>query len=283
MIGYKRPLAPKEYFSDTKISDARVKIRNIISSDPSALKAEDFPNAWRTYRNYFSDAQGSGKCAYCESRIKPTAKGDLDHFRPKTEILEYKDQGRRKSSPRQKDRKRQGKISTKPGYWWLAYSWSNWVLACSSCNSEWKGSQFPRKITQFFGESELIEECLIINPFDCADVHNHFEFKLDGDITPLTKQGEHTVKCCGLDRWDLVGERARMIELYLGCLLDFQLAREENILQLANSALLRVANMCDADAAYAGMIRYLVDSQLDFKFNWQEIVYMRDGGALAGA
>lgn len=30
-----------------------------------------------------------------------------------------------------------------PRYWWLAYDFGNYLLACSTCNSEWKRDRFP--------------------------------------------------------------------------------------------------------------------------------------------
>ncbi|MGW2099996.1 HNH endonuclease [Streptomyces olivaceoviridis] len=72
------------------------------------------------------------KCWYCETLIL-RADVNVDHFRPKSEVLDVPDH---------------------PGYWWLAYDVSNYRIACKHCNSggarydgvragRAKGSQFP--------------------------------------------------------------------------------------------------------------------------------------------
>ncbi|WP_244290873.1 HNH endonuclease [Streptomyces virginiae] len=72
------------------------------------------------------------KCWYCETLIV-RADVNVDHFRPKSEVLD---------------------VPGHPGYWWLAYDVSNYRIACKHCNSggaryngvpegRAKGSQFP--------------------------------------------------------------------------------------------------------------------------------------------
>ena len=52
-------------------------------------------------------------CAYCDRELPGTDRGDVDHFRPKNI------------------------------YWWLAYQFDNYLLACSACNSSYKIKRFP--------------------------------------------------------------------------------------------------------------------------------------------
>lgn len=66
-----------------------------------------------------------GKCAYCEKKID---KGAIEHYRPKGAVVTSEDNG----------------VYLQPGYYWLAYSWWNMVLACTDCNSQdFKGNKFP--------------------------------------------------------------------------------------------------------------------------------------------
>jgi uncharacterized protein (TIGR02646 family) len=58
-----------------------------------------------------------GKCAYCETSTNATSARDIEHFRPKGRI-----------SPGN------GKKAISPGYYWLAATWDNLVLACQACN-----------------------------------------------------------------------------------------------------------------------------------------------------
>ncbi|WP_155896732.1 hypothetical protein [Curtobacterium sp. UNCCL17] len=71
------------------------------------------------------------KCWYCES-YQSRSDMPVDHFRPKNAVFES--QGH-------------------PGYWWLAYDWTNYRLSCTFCNSRridrqrnssgGKGTHFP--------------------------------------------------------------------------------------------------------------------------------------------
>jgi hypothetical protein len=53
------------------------------------------------------------KCAYCEAATSVVAHGDVEHFRPKSL------------------------------YWWLTYSFDNYLFACQICNQLYKGDSFP--------------------------------------------------------------------------------------------------------------------------------------------
>jgi uncharacterized protein (TIGR02646 family) len=55
------------------------------------------------------------KCAYCEASIKSTGYGDVEHYRPKSV------------------------------YWWLAYSFENYLVSCAMCNQAFKSNKFPRR------------------------------------------------------------------------------------------------------------------------------------------
>jgi len=74
---------------------------------------------WNSIRPYWKPARGElfrqseWKCAYCESLKEKEWEGDVEHFRPKSK------------------------------YWWLACCYDNYLFACKTCNSEWKGDAFP--------------------------------------------------------------------------------------------------------------------------------------------
>lgn len=63
------------------------------------------------------------RCCYCEKDI--TDGGTLEHFRPKNGWQQ-----------------KAGDSITKPGYYWLAYKWENWLYSCQECNNS-KGNLFP--------------------------------------------------------------------------------------------------------------------------------------------
>jgi len=66
------------------------------------------------------------KCCFCESKITHVSPGDIEHFRPKAAV---------RQSPQTP--------LHRPGYYWLAYEWSNLYLACEQCNRRHKQNLFP--------------------------------------------------------------------------------------------------------------------------------------------
>ena len=75
------------------------------------------PNKWKSGIWKESKKQllkeSNGKCAYCETPTSVVAFGDVEHFRPKSI------------------------------YWWLAYSYENYLPSCTLCNQKYKKSFFP--------------------------------------------------------------------------------------------------------------------------------------------
>jgi hypothetical protein len=57
--------------------------------------------------------ESHGKCAYCEATTDVVAHGDVEHYRPKGI------------------------------YWWLAYTYDNYLYACQICNQVYKSDNFP--------------------------------------------------------------------------------------------------------------------------------------------
>lgn len=67
---------------------------------------------WKPAKNQLL-AETGGKCAYCEAPISAVAFGDVEHYRPKS------------------------------SYWWLAYCYDNYLVACQLCNQKFKRNAFP--------------------------------------------------------------------------------------------------------------------------------------------
>jgi len=57
--------------------------------------------------------ESADKCAYCEATTAIVAHGDVEHYRPKSV------------------------------YWWLAYTYDNYLYACQICNQSYKNDAFP--------------------------------------------------------------------------------------------------------------------------------------------
>jgi uncharacterized protein (TIGR02646 family) len=131
-------------------------------------------------------ASQHGKCCYCEVKIPvPYALQHVEHYRPKS-------------------RSRQSRTAAPviPGYYWLAYEWTNLFLCCGFCNSSNKGDQFPlaNEALRARDHHDRIsrESPLILCPSGPDDPEPHIEFheEIPKGITP---EGRTTIQCLGLD------------------------------------------------------------------------------------
>lgn len=140
-----------------------------------------------------------GKCAYCELRPMGSPP-QVEHFRPKNGVATIQH----------------------TGYYWLAYEWSNLLLACANCNSR-KGNHFPirhianrvlvptlengviSESSNFISNTPLrLEGCMLLNP-EIDYPENHLIYSSKGKLLDLTDRGKISI-----DRYDLNRE-----ELYL--------------------------------------------------------------------
>ncbi|MER2566915.1 MAG: hypothetical protein ABTQ32_39685 [Myxococcaceae bacterium] len=76
-------------------------------------RVKDLPDSYRTYAERLWQAQHL-KCAYCEM-LEQVKRNDVEHFRPAGRAM-------------------RAKGDSAPGYWWLAYTWSNLLFSCRNCN-----------------------------------------------------------------------------------------------------------------------------------------------------
>lgn len=131
-------------------------------------------------------ASHHGKCAFCEVVIpRPYADPNVEHWRPKGSV-----------------KQRRGDALLTPGYYWLAYSWDNLLLACLFCNRDNKGSQFPLQDpsvrVRHPSENLSLETPELIKP-DSEDPADHIEF-LEELPRGITDRGKATVAVLGLAR-----------------------------------------------------------------------------------
>ncbi len=145
------------------------------------------------------------KCAYCECRIDEGAAWQVDHFRPKKKLAEDK---------------------SHPGYYWLAYEWSNLLLSCPICNRK-KSNQFPIrgirvrvphvKRTEWRADfpTLLAEAPLLLNP-ELDDPEDHITFLPNGiiEVKDGSLQGRETVRICDLNRESLRLRRKRLVDRF---------------------------------------------------------------------
>jgi len=133
------------------------------------------------------------KCAFCEQRVEVP---HVEHFRPKSI------------------------------YYWLAYSWDNLLLACSTCNSL-KGNRFNiiglqysfvfnatntyKNIHSSCAMLDNVEQPLLINP-ETEDSSSDFIFDKNGGVRSNNLRVAHTINECGLSRDDLKYQRKKILD-----------------------------------------------------------------------
>lgn len=157
---------------EQKAVQATNEVRDTPHEDrPKAIEDRSF--LWRRLRPRLATLSGR-KCWYCETK---SLRFDwaVDHFRPKNEVLEH------------------------PGhdYWWLAFWWGNYRLACKFCNErrvDKEGGTTGGKRTHFplvdesrraliEGDRIEDEDPVLLDPLDPADPGALF-FLIDGQVVP---------------------------------------------------------------------------------------------------
>lgn len=138
------------------------------------------------------------KCCYCERK----AEGDIEHFRPKS--------GYQQSI---------GSPFQRPGYYWLAYQWSNLLFACGPCNQRHKKSIFPllragRRAKSHHNELAREEPLLLDpstdDPMEHIDFRDEVAYAIEG-----SRRGEATIRVLQLNREDLIESRRDRLQLLL--------------------------------------------------------------------
>ncbi len=204
MIRVVKPVAPPTVLASRGVTQRQ------HHCDEYAAAADDFRSGARTFT--FADAIYAAeevkdalrtvqhsKCAFCESFFTHTGYGDIEHFRPKgaykqreTDALKY------------------------PGYYWLAYEWSNLFYSCQLCNQRFKRNLFPLKDGRSRARSHnhnLANEVpLLLDPTtpnlsDYINFRDEYAFAVNG-----CREGGETIDVLGLNREELAEYRRKRLQ-----------------------------------------------------------------------
>jgi uncharacterized protein (TIGR02646 family) len=187
---------------------AATQLRRRYDSSPDAFKAGKEAFASRDFdrgiygapevKEALRKAQ-HGKCAFCESRITHIDHGDVEHFRPKAGYRQRPD----------------GPL-VRPGYYWLAYEWSNLFFCCALCNQTFKRNHFPlvddSRRAACHRDDIAREEPLLIDP-GRDDPATFLEFDREY-VRPIGghPRGAATINILGLNRQEMVEQRRDVID-----------------------------------------------------------------------
>lgn len=152
---------------------------------------------YNEFRDALEACQGP-KCCFCE---KPVQGGQIEHFRPKKAWQQT-----------------QGGNFNRPGYYWLAYRWSNFLISCGECNQPGrKGNLFPVNGARATSHSSLIttENKTLINPAE-EDPTQFISFNEDVPVgIDAAGRGQENITIFDLkDRGDLKPIRRDKFDLY---------------------------------------------------------------------
>lgn len=121
---------------------------------------------------------GLTKCAFCEAHISHISDDNIEHFRPKSDYLDF------------------------------TFDWDNLLIACTVCNRDYKKTQFPMA---------LDGSALLINPTR-ETPETHLDFQWDGKtklatVAPKDQRGLETERCLGLNRDELRDKRSQYVQM----------------------------------------------------------------------
>lgn len=183
-----------------------------------------------------------GKCVYCETLISRTSEGDIEHFRPHGAASDENWDPVTITDDR-------GQTVPHPGYYWLAYNWTNLVPACQTCNRAGKiGDRRIGKSIRFpvakahisSPDGDLAtEEPLLINPASGNpedDPEKHLGIDTDsGLLEPLSDRGRTCIDIFGLNIRDtlLTGRKntCQILRSLLSQLADKDTARRQEAVE----------------------------------------------------
>lgn len=195
---HKSPTAPAPL--GTRGATDRRRLENLYAADPAACQVPGNKQLEARESIYQAEAvkqqlriDQHDKCCYCESKdFVSTSYEAVEHFRPKGGYQQVA------TDP-----------ISKPGYYWLAYEWSNLYLVCTRCNTDYKGNLFPLQnpATRAHSHTDDLgaERPLLLDPAT-EDPAAHLSFVEDA-VQALDARGQACIDVFGLDRPALIKQR----------------------------------------------------------------------------
>lgn len=253
-----------EFFDSNRITRILDGARGAIDNGDKP-KLQDIWSENEDVRKAQHERHHNGKCCYCERKRDIRLERDVEHYRPKMGVTE---------------------APNHPGYWWLAYDWSNLLLSCKTCNTIYKKNHFPlrNENMRVYNEGKIdAEDTLLINPA-IENPESYFLYtteKWGGEyltkIVPSQKdndKSDRTIKILNLNRPELLGEEERsesykrikdIIENYIGWkwyLEKVRIGGDTNKVDTCLAEIEKIKNLIKKEIrftkTYSGFRRYLI-------------------------
>lgn len=202
---------------------------------------------WRDYKAAFEAPGRRARCGYCERFRDLHGELHVDHYRPKSVVSAW-------SAP-------PAEVSDAPppikrlglGYWWLAYRWSNFVLACWTCNAAWKRTLFP--------VDSSTRDPLLLHPFEPFLTRAHFCWDRLGYIAGRSPKGSATIATCGLNRRELVAARLKVYQEVEEAVDQYIEAHLNGSREQFRRCERRLDLLGGVDREFVGMTRWIIEDR----------------------
>jgi hypothetical protein len=205
------------------------------------------------------------KCIWCE-QLRPLKRElDVEHYRPKVRVTEWA------GAPPFISDEPPREVDVGPGYWWLAFQWSNYSLSCGTCNRGWKRNLFPvapPRLACMEGV-EATERPLLLAPGSTFHTRDHFRWTVDGVMAPCSEEGYATIVTCGLNRKELTVLRGKVALKTSRSLDDFLHAFRLDRKTEARRAWQALGELGSRSAEFTSMVRWLVEERM--RRSWNEL------------
>lgn len=279
MLRFERPdkakLAP-DFDDHVAKARGRVEARTKLGKVPEpGFFGKPENQRWSKYKIHFMNAQ-EGKCGYCETYIKGTKYGDVEHYAPKALVQEIDRWVTASLSSDESWTARHGvREICKHGYHCLAYDWDNYLYACQFCNQRHKRSIFPVRHRPVSPCSVPLEkqEPLLLNPYGDVNPADHLAFDKLGQILArdTSPYGRSTIDTCRLDREELRAARERLARRIHRLVRELEMAvdRDDEHEQMRIERVLLAEG--DKKQPYAGMVRAIYEQYMGVP--WTDLEY----------
>lgn len=277
MLPWNRPQAHSTFASES--ATLLGKVRTDVNNRGGIPHSDDFKGreiwtlSWKQHaypdgihkKTLVGTSPECAKCHWCERRL--AAKGELtvDHFRPKVKVTRWDGDPPLVSDEPPKQ------IDVSPGYWWLAFTWNNYSLACYSCNQTFKRNLFPvvEPRLPFQEGVEVQEEPLLLDPATNFNVADHFSWTDDGIMEPISNQGRATIITCGLNRKDLLNVRLKVASDTLQAIQALRVAVEIGNRSEQRRERKKLQELGDRHSEFTSMVRWLFEKY--FRIAWTQV------------
>ena len=281
MLPWKRPKPHPDFEADARV------LLDAVRADLGANRPLTFKNREIWSGSWTRRGQARGlhkhklaepdlwlaKCAWCEQLRELGREVDVEHYRPKAAVCEW----RGTPAPVSDTPPNQHPCGT--GYWWLAFCWDNYTLACKTCNQHWKRNLFPlrQRGPACVEGDERSERALLLDPSTpgfCT--RDHFSWDIHGTITGLSDEGQATIITCGLNRKALRSRRAKAALNTLEAVRELNGSSSTKDRVREERARARLVELTSVSAEFTSLTRWFVEQS--FGMAWERLDFGRPAG-----